>query len=333
MADHADRDVRAAARSVPATVDIVIVNWNTGDALRACLQSIADGTDGVSVSRVVVVDNASTDNSMAQALHASRSFEVVRNEVNRGFGAACNQGTVNSRADYLLFLNPDTRLEADTLRNTLTFLDAEAQRDVGICGIRLEGDDGHATTSAARFPSPRVIFGQATGLARWLPALFPRHLLTAEECAGTRDVDQVIGAFFMMRRSLFDTLHGFDERFFVYFEEVDLSLRARHAGYRSVFFHGAKAYHKGGLSSDQVKSARLFYSLRGRLLYAWKHFSWTRAWAVMAITFGLEWPARLVAAAFSGGTALSETAAAYRRLVAFVTSPGWRTSLDVQRRP
>lgn len=316
-----------------ASIDIIIVNWNTGGVLRACLQSIADGASGVALSRVVVVDNASTDNSLATALTAPLAVQVIRNDVNRGFGAACNQGAAGSRADYLLFLNPDTRLEADTLENTIGFLDGAAQGDVGICGIRLEDDDGHASTSAARFPSPLVFFGEATGLARGLPAFFPRHLLTAQECATTCDVDQVIGAYFVIRRALFDTLQGFDERFFVYFEEVDLSLRARLAGYRSVFFAGAKAYHKGGLSSDQVKAARLFYSLRGRLLYAWKHFSTVRAVTVMAITFGVEWPVRMAVAALRGGSARAETAEAFGRLRAFVNTPGWRTSLDLQRRP
>lgn len=318
---------------MPSSLDIVIVNWNTGDALRDCLQSIADGAGGVTVARVVVVDNHSTDDSLALAAAAMPTAVLIRNPDNRGFGAACNQGAAGSRADYLLFLNPDTRLEADTLRNTVAFLDGPGQHSVGICGIRLEGDGGHATTSAARFPTPRVIVGQATGLARWLPAVFPPHLLTAPECAGTRDVDQVIGAYFVIRRPLFETLGGFDERFFVYFEEVDLSLRARLAGYRSVFFHGAVAYHKGGVSSDQVKAARLFYSLRGRLLYAWKHYSRASAWMVMAITFGIEWPARMARAAVAGGTAWAETAEAFRRLVAFVRTPGWRTTLDLQRRP
>ena len=316
---------------MPASLDIVIVNWNTGDALRDCLQSIADGASGVGVARVVVVDNHSTDDSMALAFTTPVAVTVVTNSANRGFGAACNQGASGSAADYLLFLNPDTRLGADTLRDTLAFLDAPDQRDVGICGIRLVGDGGHASTSAARFPSPRVIFGEATGLARWLPGLFPRHLLTAGECASTRDVDQVIGAYFVIRRPLFDRLGGFDERFFVYFEEVDLSLRARLAGFRSVFYSGATAYHKGGLSSDQVKAARLFYSLRGRLLYAWKHFTWLNAWVVMAITFGIEWPVRMAVAALKGGSAPAETAEAFRRLVAFVRTPAWRTSLDVQR--
>ncbi|MEZ5420024.1 MAG: glycosyltransferase family 2 protein [Vicinamibacterales bacterium] len=316
-----------------ASVDIVIVNWNTGRALLECLQSIAAGAGGTGLSRVVVVDNASRDDSIALARTAPLPIVFVQNDANRGFAAACNQGAAGSRADYLLFLNPDTRLGADTLAATLAFMEAEPQRDAGICGIRLIGDDGAPSTSAARFPSPLLLFGEATGLARWLPSLFPRHLLTAAECGTNRDVDQVIGAYFLMRRPLFDALGGFDERFFVYFEEVDLSLRARQAGYRSVYFAGATAYHRGGLSSDQVKAARLYYSLRGRLLYAWKHFSGLGAVGVMAITFGVEWPARMAVAAARGGTAWSETAEAFKRLLGFVRTPGWRTSLDLQRRP
>ena len=316
-----------------ASLDIVIVNWNTGDALRTCLQSIADGAAGVDLQRVAVVDNASTDESMTRASGVPLPLTLVRNETNRGFGAACNQGAAGSRADYLLFLNPDTRLLPDTLARSLAFLESPDQAITGICGIRLLDDGGHASTSAARFPSPRILFGEATGLGRLLPGVFPRHLLTARDCADTRDVDQVIGAYFVMRRPLFESLGGFDERFFVYFEEVDLSLRARLAGFRSMFFAGATAHHTGGLSSDQVKSARLFYTLRGRLLYAWKHFSPFSRALVMAITFGVEWPARALRARLQGGTAPRETAEAFRRLRAFVGTPGWQTSLALQRRP
>lgn len=314
------------------SLDIVIVNWNTGGALRACLESIA-GSAGSAVTRVVVVDNASTDDSLEAASTVPLPLTMVRNSTNRGFGAACNQGASGSTADYLLFLNPDTRLEPDTLARTLSFLQQGTQHDVGICGIRLLDDQGRPSTTAARFPSPRIFFGEATGLGRLAPGLFPRHLLTPRDCASTRDVDQVIGAYFMMRRSLFETLRGFDERFFVYFEEVDLSLRARLSGYRSVFFDGATAYHTGGLSSDQVKAARLFYTLRGRLLYAWKHFAFVSRWAVLLTTLCVEWPARAVRARLQGGTAPSETALAFRRLCGFLASSDWRTSLELQRRP
>lgn len=316
-----------------ASLDIVIVNWNTGDALQACLQSIVDGAADVGLARVVVVDNASSDASMARVLELPLPLTTIRNAVNQGFGAACNQGAAGSTADYLLFLNPDTRLEPDTLARSLAFLDAPAQHDVGICGIRLVDERGTPSTSAARFPSPRVLFGEATGLGRLLPGVFPRHLLTARDCATTRDVDQVIGAYFVIRRPLFDALGGFDERFFVYFEEVDLSWRARLAGYRSAFFSGATAFHAGGLSSDQVKAARLFYTLRGRLLYAWKHFSPIGRWATMAITFAVEWPVRTLRARVRGGSAPAETAEAFARLRAFVGTPGWPTALELQRRP
>jgi hypothetical protein len=318
---------------MPPSLDIIIVNWNTGDALADCLDSIAAASTSVTLERVVVVDNASTDTSMRAVDAAGPPLTGVRNERNRGFGAACNQGAAGSRAAYLLFLNPDTRLEPDTLRRTLDFLEAPGQEYVGICGVRLVGEDGRPSTAAARFPTPRLVFGEATGLSRWLPGLFPRHLLRADECTGTRDVDQVIGAYFMIRRPLFASLGGFDERFFVYFEEVDLSLRARQAGYRSVYFHDAQAYHRGGLSSDQVKAARLFYSLRSRLLYAWKHFPPFQAGLVTAVTFGVEWPARLAVAAVQGGGALAETALAFRRLRRFVATPDWRTALDLQRQP
>jgi len=318
---------------MPPSLDIVIVNWNTGDALRTCLQSIADGADGVRLARVAVVDNASSDDSMALAAGVAVPMTVVRNETNQGFGVACNQGAAGSTADYLLFLNPDTRLEADTLARTLAFLEAPEQRTVGICGIRLLDDDGHASTSAARFPSPRIFFGEATGLGRLLPGLFPRHLLTARDCATTRDVDQVIGAYFVIRRTLFESLGGFDPRFFVYFEEVDLSLRAKLAGYRSVYFAGATAYHTGGLSSDQVKARRLFYTLRGRLLYASKHFSAVRRGLVMAITFGIEWPMRSLRARLQGGSAPAETATAFARLREFVGHADWSTNRERQRQP
>jgi len=104
----------------------------------------------------------------------------------------------------------------------------------------------------------------------------------------TRDVDHVIGAFFLVRRSLFESLGRFDERFFVYLEDLDFSYRARQAGWRSVYLANAQAFHAGGGTSHQVKARRLFYSLRSRLLYAAKHFSKSGAALVFLATLLLE---------------------------------------------
>ena len=121
--------------------------------------------------------------------------------------------------------------------------------------------------------------------------------MTEWDHAATRTVDEVMGAFFFMRRSAFERLGGFDERFFVYFEEVDFSLRAREAGWRTVYLADAQAFHLGGGVSDQVKAHRLAYSLHSRLLYVVKHFSTLDSSMVAAATLLIEPWTRLAWAA------------------------------------
>ena len=298
------------------SLHIVIVNWNTGDELRRCLEAVSAASAGVPLRDVTVVDNASTDGSCEGLDDLDLPLHVVRNADNRGFAAACNQGADGSDSDYLLFLNPDTQVTADALREPLAYMEAPANAAVGICGIRLLTADGRATTSGARYPSLRIFLGQATGLSRLLPSAFPEHLMDADECAAQRVVDQIIGAFFLIRRRLFDELDGFDERFFVYFEEVDLSLRAARRGFISVCLGHVSAQHIGGLSSNQVRARRLFYSLRSRFLYAGKHFSVPSRAGVLALTFLVEFPARLLRAAVGGSlTEAREILRAYRMLL------------------
>jgi len=138
------------------------------------------------------------------------------------------------------------------------------------------------------------------GLDRVLPKIFKSHFMTEWDHQASREVDQVMGAFFLVRRSVFEILGGFDERFFVYFEEVDLAVRARARGWRTFYLSEAQAYHKGGGTTHRIKSTSLFYSLRSRMLYAYKHFGW---WAGSGVTLGtllLEPIARLTLAASRG---------------------------------
>jgi N-acetylglucosaminyl-diphospho-decaprenol L-rhamnosyltransferase len=280
------------------SLDIIIVNWNTGALLRECLKSISQArTAGFRLDRVVVVDNNSADGS-ADGLEpiSEQLISVLHNDVNRGFAAACNQGAAGTQAHYLLFLNPDTRLFPDSLWPPLEFLEQRENADFGICGVRHVDGSGAFSTSCARFPSARIFFGHMTGLSRLFPKCFPPHLMLESECLESREVDQVIGAFFLVRRTLFEGLGGFDPRFFVYFEEVDFSLRARQAGFRSYYLAAATAYHKGGGSSQHAKAARLFYSLRSRLLYGFKHYPFHKALALAILTLTVEMAARLLAA-------------------------------------
>ena len=159
----------------------------------------------------------------------------MRNADNRGFGAACNQGAAGSDADFLLFLNPDTRLMPGSLAEPVRYLRSPEHETVGIVGIQLFDADGHVARNTARAPTAWSMVGNSVGLDRLMPRLFPPHFVTEWAHDETRPVDQVMGAFFLVRRSVFEALGGFDERFFVYYEDLDFSVRARAHGWSSVY--------------------------------------------------------------------------------------------------
>jgi GT2 family glycosyltransferase len=275
------------------TLDIVIVNWNTGDCLRMCLESVA-GSVGARLGRVVVVDNASTDDS-ATRLPALDGLVLEVNRHNRGFAAACNQGARQASAPYVLFLNPDTVLQPDTLRAATDCLDSAASA-FGICGGVLEQPDGTPGVSASRFPSLANVVTSTLGLHRVLGRRArPRHL-SATELQRSGPVDQVIGAFFLVRRALFEQLGGFDERFFVYYEEVDFCRRAAAVGKPAYLCTDVRLTHVGNVSARQSGGRSLFYSLRSRTRYAAKHWPRSHLAVLMIFTVLIELPARIVRA-------------------------------------
>jgi N-acetylglucosaminyl-diphospho-decaprenol L-rhamnosyltransferase len=297
-------------------LDIVVVNWNAGGQLRRCLESVA-GTSraGFELRRVVVVDNASRDGSADGLEEVNLPLTVIRNRDNRGFAAACNQGAAGSRAEYLLFLNPDTTLFADSLAGPIARMEAPEHRGTGIIGIRLVDERGAATHSCARFPTPARLVSKSLGLYRLSPSLFPSYQMIDWSHDRSREVDYVSGAFFLVRRSVFEELGGFDERFFVYFEETDFSKRMWARGWRSWFYADAVAMHRGGGLTEQAKADRLFYAAASRILYAGKQFRPIDAFAFALIALTLEPAVRIGSAVVSGsfGAAL-ENARGYGRL-------------------
>lgn len=301
------------------SIQIVIVNWNTGGLLRGCLGSIAAAAapPGVDLVGVTLVDNASVDRSADQLDESDLPLEVIRNQRNLGFAAACNQGATGSEADYLLFLNPDTRLFPDTLAAVTEFMDRDSSAGVGICGVEMVDASAAPTISCERFPTLRVMVGKMTGLDRLAPRLFPSHHIDPGELTESGPVDQVIGAFYLVRRRLFERLGGFDSRYFIYFEDVDFALRASRLGYGSYFLKEARAFHAANVSSDQVRDFRLFHSLRSRRIYARIHWPRWQAALIGFLTVAVELPARLVRAlARRSRGDLAETISAYRMLIA-----------------
>lgn len=299
-----------------SSLDIVIVNWNAGRQLYDCIRSIAETRqEGVAIERVVVVDNASTDGSASGLEMPGVPLHVLRNEQNLGFAAGCNQGARGSRADYLLFLNPDTELHDGSLSIPVRYLDDPAHADVGIAGVQLLDEAGDVARTCARFPTPGRAIGMMAGLERIAPGLVPGHFMDDWDHGDTRAVDQVMGAFFLTRRPLFEQLGGFDERFFVYLEEVDYSFRAKQAGWATHFVADAQVFHRGCGTTQEIRDVRLFYILRSRALYFFKHASPLQAGTYFGAMLTVECAARLAQAlAHRSAAAMRETLSGYQML-------------------
>jgi GT2 family glycosyltransferase len=237
-------------------VDVVIVNWNTADDVAACVESLRGATGG-RLARVVVVDNASTDGS-AELLERCTDVHVVHATRNLGFAGGANLGAQHTGSRLLLFLNPDARVLPETIAVAADFLDAHPE--FGIVGPLLVDGDGAWQPSAGRFN----VLGHLvldTRLARRQPRR-------------SRAVDWIHGAFLLISRDLFRRLGGFDERFFMYGEDMDLCARARAAGYRTAIVPQARAVHYGNRSgakrfggsrdSEVVKGEMRFYAWSGK---------------------------------------------------------------------
>lgn len=275
-------------------IDIVIVSWNCRALLSDCLDSIADsGAVASCISSVVVVDNASEETIEDVVAKHSEFVTFVRNETNLGFAKACNIGAGLGCSEFVLFLNPDTRIEHSLIQGVLRAAESPEASSIGIFGVPVESESGESVCGSV-FPT----------LTTYASSLIPSSvatklrirkgaLLCASDIGGGGCIDQVIGAFFFVRRSLFEKLEGFDERFFVYFEEVDFCYRSKMLGYKSYIVPGPSMYHYGGGSSEAVRGLRLFYSLRSRLIYSRKHLSFIHYSSILVFTFSAELMARV----------------------------------------
>jgi GT2 family glycosyltransferase len=299
------------------TVDIVIVNWNAGRYLSECIRSLeAIEQRGYRIMRVIIVDNASTDGS-ANVDAPALPLEIVRNECNVGFGAACNIGARRGDAELILFLNPDTRVDDNSIAACVK---AVAHRDdVWVAGAALIDDSGRVQRSCARAANGPRMIAHALGIDRVWPSL--GYVMAEWPHDQTRLVDHVIGAFYLIRRAAFERLQGFDERFFVYLEDLDLSTRVRSAGGNCLFVREAEAFHVGGGTTRSIKATRLFYSVRSRLQFAAKHLGAVSTAAVWASSLTVEPLLRTLVALGHGSTReVAEVWRAYGQLLRWIAT-------------
>ncbi|MEX1202922.1 MAG: glycosyltransferase family 2 protein [Ferruginibacter sp.] len=267
-------------------IDIVIVNWNGGELFKNCINSIILNDNTNLVKRIIIIDNHSSDDSIS-ALPVNEKILVIQNAENFGFSRACNQGFKLCNSPYILLLNPDTRLFESTLQDCLDFMNNRA--DVDILGCQLLEDSGKITKSCARFPTPLRMCFDAIGLSKIAPGIFtPGTLMTDWDHNENRFVNQVMGAFMFIKADIFDKLGFFDERFFVYYEELDFSKRLADSGGLSFYSTEIKAIHIGQGTTRAMRGFSLFLNLRSKLQYAKKHFSTLGYISVWACTFFIE---------------------------------------------
>ncbi|OYU01569.1 MAG: glycosyl transferase [Sphingomonadaceae bacterium PASS1] len=286
-------------------VDVVLVNWNSGVQAKEAVESIlASGSEDVST--ISVVDNASTDQSI-EVIPMDDRIVVIKNTENVGFGTACNTGTRLGSGELILLLNPDTRVESDTISRAVAFLNSTEGKAYAACGIKLHDENDKVQRHCARIPDLRTLIGEATGLSSLVPRIFPPIIMAEFDHLTSRDVPHVIGAFYMVRRSVFEAVGGFDEDFFVYFEDLDLSKRIQDTGGRIRYRPEIQCFHKGGGTSENIKAQRLAYSMEGRLRFAQKHLPKWQSKIVKVLMITVEpWVRRVHALATLGLCGASE---------------------------
>lgn len=251
-------------------LSIIIVSWNVREDLLRCIRSIEENKPSCTFE-VIIVDNASTDGTVDIIQKHFSEISLIINNDNRGFAAANNQALKKSQSKYILFLGPDTIIHPKSLDILVEFMDSN--EDAGACGPKLLNADGSTQDSVRRFPSFRGALHRHTAFkfVGIFKGEYRKWLMYDFKNDKQRDVDQVMGAALMIRRSVTEQVGVMDERFFMYYEEVDLCYRTKQASWRIVYIPEAVITHIGGGSSGQIPLSKRIMAMTSLLKFFRKH--------------------------------------------------------------
>lgn len=241
-------------------ISVVIVNYNVKYFLAQCLQSLFKSLKEIE-SEVFVVDNASSDDSMAYITQLFPQVTYIYNTENVGFAKANNQAIRLSKGEYVLVLNPDTILPESNIEDVLYFMDNN--KEVGACGLKMLSPTGHFLPESKRgYPSPSVSFWRLTGIHRLFPnnKYFDGYYLSYLDKEKKHSVPVLAGAYMMLRSSSLKKTGLLDEDFFMYGEDIDLSYRIIEAGFKNYYLPYSILHYKGeSTSKNSYKYVRVFY--------------------------------------------------------------------------
>ena len=260
---------------------IVTVPWNSREVLVQNLETLFQSTGDVSFD-VVAVDNASHDGSADLVRERFPQVHVIANVDNRGFSAACNQGIALSKSRHVLLLNPDMRVTLDALQKTVAYLDAHPE--VGVMGAKLIGSDGKTIPHIRRFPTFWDQLATLLKLPHFFPHLLDRYLGTDLDLDKEQFVDSVRGSYFAINQTALERLGGLDERYFIWFEEVDYCKQVCAAGLKVAYVPSIIAHDLVGRSFAQRDSY-------------WKQKNFTRSMVTYFKKWHPWWQGKTLAAA------------------------------------
>jgi GT2 family glycosyltransferase len=270
-------------------LSVIIVNYNVKYFLEVCLHSVLRAAEGVE-TEVIVVDNHSKDGSCEMVRERFPSVRLIENKENLGFSRANNQAVAIARGEYILFLNPDTVMPEDFFRKTIGYMDAHPE--AGALGPRLiDGKGQFAPDSKKSFPSLSVAFFKTTGINRLFPKspFFNKYYAVHIQEHQLAPVDVLSGCCMLVRRSAMETAGGaFDEDYFMYCEDVDLSWRIRKAGYENIYFPDATLIHYKGESTRKATLSYVRIFNEALATFVRKHYSRRQAGLfIMLINIGI----------------------------------------------
>jgi len=254
-------------------ISIVIVNYNVKDFLRNCLDSIYNSDTNL-IFEIIVVDNNSHDDSFEELSKLYKDVKFILLKENLGFSKANNIGFAEASGEFVLILNPDTILSADTLHKVYHFM--KSNPEIGASGCKVLNHDNTFQLPCRRsFPTPWNSFCKLFGLQKIFPntKLFSEYNLTYKSIDESYEVDALIGAFMFVRNDVIDKINGFDEEYFMYGEDLDFCYKVKKAGYKVYYFHETSIIHFKGESTKRsnINEVKHFYD--AMQIFVKKHYS------------------------------------------------------------
>ncbi|MEP7321392.1 MAG: glycosyltransferase [Saprospiraceae bacterium] len=232
-------------------LSVIILNYNVRYLLETCLESVIQSVTDLQ-AEIIVVDNASSDESVYMVQSKYPEVKLIINDVNTGFSKGNNRGVAEARGDYILIANPDTILNSSAVHTSLRYL--KEHKETGAVGVKMINGHGHYLEESKRgFPDVVSSFFKLSGLNKLFPKspAFNHYYLGHLSPDQINEVESLTGAFMMMSRNLYQSLNGFDENFFMYGEDIDLSYRIRQSGKKLIYIGNEQIIHLKGRSSTE----------------------------------------------------------------------------------